>query len=299
MSEWNFETLEQMTPAQKASMQDFLPYLQTIAGELAAVKDRVRKLVTHWATDGHFKETILRQLLRRHLPESVLIGTGFVVNSFGASTEADVLVVDRNMPTLFKEDELLIVTPEAVKAIIEVKTRLRGRKELATAAKKLAKQKAHVLRHVRCKEVWAGLFVYDGTDGHEDILNALGDAKAESQCCINCVAFGGDTFVKYFSIAENEGGQSPSNAWHSFHDKELAPADFVASLIESLVPPNKDIGSFAWLSRRGGLDKRFYHEARSSASPVAFVQATDEKPSEKSNAESRMVESHSRKGEEP
>jgi hypothetical protein len=275
MIEWNFETGEQMTPEESAGPHNFMPYLRSITNELTAVKDRVRLLVPHWLTDGHFKEAILRQLLRRHVPESMLIGTGFVLNSFGPSTEVDVLVVDRSMPTLFKEDELLIVTPESVKAVIEVKTRLNGQSELSEAAIKLAAQKAHVQRHVKCKDVWAGLFVYEGLGNrHEDILNALGVARAAHQCCIDSVAYGADTFVKFFSIPEDQGGPAPSNAWHSFDDLELAPADFVASLIEALVPLGKDMGSFAWFSRRTGFTKRFYLEAKAASSPTAFALKT-------------------------
>lgn len=271
MSEWNFNTGQQMTPAESAALHDFLPYLQSLADELAAVKNRVRLLVQHWPTDGHFKEAILRQLLRRHLPESVLIGTGFVVNSFGPSTEADLLVVDRTMPTLFKEDELLIVTPESVRAVIEVKTRVKGLADLSKVAIKLAAQKAHVQRHVQCKDVWAGLFVYEGEDApHEEILKAVGEAKAHHQCWIDSVAYGADTFVKFFSIPEDKGGPRPSQAWHSFHDSGLAPANFVASLIEALVPPGKDMGSFAWFNRHKGIIRKFYMLGKPGSQPIAF-----------------------------
>ena len=96
-----------------AEKQYFISYLQSMTNELDSIRDRVRQLVKHWPTDGHFKESVLRQFLRRHLPESVTVGTGFVVNFEEASGEIDVLVIDRNMPTLFKEGELLIVTPES------------------------------------------------------------------------------------------------------------------------------------------------------------------------------------------
>jgi hypothetical protein len=272
MTNWNLTTGEQMTPEECAGQHDFLPYLRSITDELTAIRDRVRVLVPHWLTDGRFKEAILRQLLRRHLPETAMVGSGFVVNYFGPSTEADIIVIDRGMPTLFKDDGLLIVTPESVKAVIEVKTRLNGPSELREAAIKLAAQKAHVQRHVQCNDVWAGLFVYEGgNDRHEDILTALGEARATHQCCIDSVAYGADTFVKFFGIPEDQGGPAPSRAWHSFHDPNLAAADFVASLIEFLVPRGKDIGSFAWFARRGAITKRCYLESKPGASPAPFA----------------------------
>jgi hypothetical protein len=142
----------------------------------------------------------------------------------------------------------------------------------------LAAQKAHVQRHVQCKDVWAGLFVYDGlNDRHEDILNALGEAKAAHQCCIDSVAYGPDTFVKFFAIPEDRGGPAPSQAWHSFNDRDLAAADFVASLIESLVPADKDMGSFAWFSRRSGVDKQYFMFSKPGSQPKRFETRTEKK----------------------
>jgi hypothetical protein len=62
-------------------MPDFLAFHRSLCDELKAIKDRVRNLIQHWPTDGAFKESALRSVLRRHLPESVYIGTGFVVTT--------------------------------------------------------------------------------------------------------------------------------------------------------------------------------------------------------------------------
>ena len=105
---------------------DFLAYHQSLAAELNAVKDRVRHLIRHWPTDGSFKESVLRSVLRRHLPESLFIGTGFIVTATDCSTQIDLLIVDKEHPRLFWDGDLIIVTPEAVKAVIEVKTGLDG-----------------------------------------------------------------------------------------------------------------------------------------------------------------------------
>jgi len=250
---------------------NFVPYLQSLTDELTAIRNRVRLLVKNWPADGHFKEAILRQMLRRHLPESVLIGTGFVVNAFGPSGETDILVVDRDMPTLFKEGELLIVTPESVKAVIEVKTRLDGLAAICKAAAQLAQRKAHVQRHVQCKDVWAGLFVYEGTDDrHVDLLRAVGQARSETQAIVDCVAYGDDTLVKFSPVPESEGGRQPSNAWHSFNVPGVAAANFVASLIETLVPQRKDPGSFPWFGPPEGFERRYYLSTRPGAEPQRF-----------------------------
>ena len=114
--------------------KQFVPYLQSLTQELAAIQTRVRLLVQHWPSDGHSKESILRQVLRRHLPASVSLGTGFVVNYFEPSGEIDILITDDTMPTLFRDGELVIVAPESVRAIIEVKTSLSGPAAIEAAA---------------------------------------------------------------------------------------------------------------------------------------------------------------------
>ena len=171
--------------------KQFVPYLQSLTQELAAIQTRVRLLVQHWPSDGHFKESILRQVLRRHLPANVSVGTGFVVNFFGPSGEIDIVITDDTMPTLFRDGELVIVTPESVRAIIEVKTTLSGPAAIEAAAAQLAKRKAVVERHVQCDNVWAGLFVYasDG-DRHSDLLAALYNAWLQERATVDFVALG-------------------------------------------------------------------------------------------------------------
>ena len=120
---------------------DFLAYHRSLAAELNAVKDRVRYLIRHWPTDGSFKESILRSVLKRHLPESVFIGTGFIATATDCSKQIDVLIVDKDHPRLFWDGELIIVTPEAVRAVIEVKTGLDGPQRSTTLMTTLASNK--------------------------------------------------------------------------------------------------------------------------------------------------------------
>ena len=105
---------------------DYTSYHKSLTDELYSIKDRIRNLVKHWPTDGESKEAVLRSLLRKLLPESVIVGRGFIVASDRSSTQIDVLIVDARKPTLFRDGDLLIVTPDAVLGVIEVKTRLRS-----------------------------------------------------------------------------------------------------------------------------------------------------------------------------
>ena len=52
-------------------------YFQSLSQEIGALKHRVRHLIedAHWQTDGEWKETVVRQVLRRHLSSTDLAGT--------------------------------------------------------------------------------------------------------------------------------------------------------------------------------------------------------------------------------
>jgi hypothetical protein len=66
---------------------DELEYFRSITLELQALKNRVRHFIRdkHWLTDGEWKESVLRAVLRRHLPQSIGVGTGFVITQDGPS----------------------------------------------------------------------------------------------------------------------------------------------------------------------------------------------------------------------
>lgn len=114
-------------------------YFRSLTAEVEALRDRVRQLIEnrHWQTDGEWKESVIRQVLRRHLPASAQVGRGFVVTGRRTSHQIDVLVFDSAKPVLFRDADLAFVTPDAVLGAIEVKSRTTAG-TVATAAEKLA-----------------------------------------------------------------------------------------------------------------------------------------------------------------
>lgn len=103
-----------------------LQYQQSISAEFDAIKDRVRFFIedNHWGEDGHYKEVILINYLRKILPESVGVGTGFVKNNDGLLTnQIDIIIYDRNYPKLFSEGDFVILMPDSVLGIVEVKSK--------------------------------------------------------------------------------------------------------------------------------------------------------------------------------
>lgn len=94
----------------------------TIAVELESLSERVRCIVNHGPSVGTYRENLLQSILRKHLPERYHIATGFI---FGTNKQIDILIYDRvDYAPVFREGDLVVVPPESVRAVIEVKTEL-------------------------------------------------------------------------------------------------------------------------------------------------------------------------------
>jgi hypothetical protein len=112
-----------------------LKCLQSWADEFLSRADRVRNLIgdAHWLSDGHHKEELVRDFLRRHLPNSLRVSRGFICpveENLPVSPEIDILISDgeAELPW-FVEGGLTIVPPSAARAQLHVKTEL-GSSEL-------------------------------------------------------------------------------------------------------------------------------------------------------------------------
>src|SRR6266566_2474793 len=101
-------------------------YFRSLTAEINALKDRIRNFIgnAHWLSDGLWKESVVKAILRRYLPGAVGIGSGFVVTDNGPTTQIDVLVYDLTKPVLFRDGEFVIITADAALGFIEVKTRI-------------------------------------------------------------------------------------------------------------------------------------------------------------------------------
>ena len=107
----------------KRNAPDLERYHKSLALEIQFVRNRVRDLCNNNYESGAAREAILRSVLRRHIPTHLRIGTGFIATHESCSTQIDVLICDGAMPCLFRDETYMIVGPEPVRALIEVKTR--------------------------------------------------------------------------------------------------------------------------------------------------------------------------------
>lgn len=248
---------------------DLQAYHRSITAELHTLKNRIRNLVDHWPTDGEYKEVALRSVMRRHVPQSLMVGRGFVVNKDATSRQVDVLVADRSKPTLFHDGDLMIVTPDAVRAIIEVKTEIRTPSKWREAIQQIAENAAVTVKGRAVYPPWLGLFVFEGNDDNDEIiLDALEDVYGKTGIAINCVAWGKSGFIRFW-----EGGHLPVERdlnqygrWRSYKLKNLAPAYFLGNFLIHGAPENLESG-YAWFPLREGKE-----EYRRSDRPVTRVE---------------------------
>ncbi len=214
---------------------DLESYFRSLTAECETLKDRVRHLVNdaHWPTDGEWKESVLRSMLRRSAPESVTVGRGFVVNQDRCSTQIDVLIYDNSMPILYRDGDLVFVTPTACRGIVEVKSSTTAR-EFQRAAVKLAENAQFIRENSGDYHSFVGLFSYDirGNNGRA-ILDGLVDAAhGNSARLINHVSLGSSKLVKFWQ-ADPEGDQRrlSYNRWHAYHLERMAPGYFIHNLL--------------------------------------------------------------------
>jgi hypothetical protein len=212
---------------------NYLEYHKSLANELCATKNRVRNLIgdRHWLTDGEHKEAIVRKLLSAHLPESFNVGRGFVCYPDSTSNQIDIMIISKNKPTLFKDESLFIVTPDAIQAIIEIKTS-QTPFQLKASLDKLSNNVEKIRRYGN-RHCCAGLFIYDDNQGIEDVrvLRSLfKSANTQEERAINWVAFGPKWFFRFWNNGEDIQSRCTGPVWHSYELEDgLAYAYFLSN----------------------------------------------------------------------
>jgi hypothetical protein len=245
---------------------DFLEYHKFIAEELNATKDRIRNLIgdSNWQTDGEHKEAVLRKVLRNYLPESARVGKGFVcfknnyTNYNNNSTQIDILITAYDRPTLFKDGELVMVTPDAVQAIIEVKSK-------GTTLKKDLYKLSENIYSIRTKHnnrCLAGLFVYDNSEkpcDHTILKHLQSVANEDKKRVINWVAFGPNRFFRYWERGSDAASLCPGQVWHSYELLDgLAHSYFISNVIWDISQQSGNIDNntqYAWFPVEGGKER--------------------------------------------
>jgi hypothetical protein len=230
---------------------DVTSYFESLGQELGSVKQRVRHLIAdaNWQADGEWKESVLRQVLRRHLPASAVVGRGFVVTGVSATSQLDVLIHDGSKPVVFKDGDLAFVTPDAVLGIIEVKSRVNP-SQFGAAAGRLAKNIELIRLHPNTR-AFAGLFAFD-SDGENSAIyleRAAGAAPTWNER-LDFAAIGDSLFLKYWYL-DPETQRRMYQTWHSYRVPSLAPGYFVHNVVDAVSPESVFRNNEVWFPTAG------------------------------------------------
>lgn len=106
-----------------------IKFFESIAKEIEGKFRRISHILQKAnLKSGEYHEEILRSTLGNFLSARFSVKTGYIwLNDEKQSKQIDILIIDENCPFgyLFKEKDFAIVRPEAVVAVIEVKTVLK------------------------------------------------------------------------------------------------------------------------------------------------------------------------------
>ena len=104
-----------------------IEYFESFANEITSKFRRLQSIVGHPTTSGDYHEEILRTVLRNFLSKRFSVKKGFIyAGTDKVSKQIDLMVIDENSPAayIFQEGDFAIVIPQAVVAVMEVKTTL-------------------------------------------------------------------------------------------------------------------------------------------------------------------------------
>lgn len=207
-------------------MPNYMDYQQSISNELISIKDRVRNFIDdrHWGEDGRYKEIILSEMLKRHLPKNVSVGTGFVVNQDNITTQIDIIVYDNKYPFMFEQGDFVIVPSESVLGIVEVKS------SLDVAKSKTAVEKATENGRIIGKHIFNGIFAFDSNINFENFNNDLEKLIKDSEGILNHVCFGKNYFLKLWMVGIQKDNVEQHYSVYKLDD--LAFGYFISNLVE-------------------------------------------------------------------
>ena len=226
---------------------DVRQHFESLSNELNAVKNRVRHLLSgedynNWQTDGEWKESALRTVLNRHLPNSVEALRGFILTEDASSTQIDILLYDNSKPVLFRDGNLVFVTPDAVLGIIEVKSSIGSLQRLNRTLAKLADNTELAVNpnlggypHVN---FFSGLFAYENdlaNGGEGEILEGLYEsAEQDYHRVVNHVTVGSSVFARFWDRDPEEKNTGRYHRWHLYELQDLAFGYFINNVIHAV-----------------------------------------------------------------
>ena len=239
-----------------------IEYHKTTSRELLALTNKVRNFVTPRGEDGRYKEAVLKNVIKRFLPGKYEMGTGFVVKQTKnrgehlSSWQLDLIIYDNESPILFKEGDFVILTPDSVRAIIEVKANLLNQ-NVADIVRRANENGEFIWSGKEDKKFafFNGIFSFEGNNNFnisifiENVRNAnatLEEDKSFKKYKVNHISINENWFLKYWPDDENP---------HSLYNiEELSFSFFISNLIDILSHKSVRRNNFIWYAKNKELN---------------------------------------------
>lgn len=232
--------------------QNIQDFQKSITRELTLTKDRVEFLIgnANWGDVGRYKEAILRKTISQFLPSNLNIGTGFIIGNsdhqFGRngliSSQLDIIIYEDKSPVIFREGDFVIITENAVRAVIEVKTKILNYSNSNTngqdnALNKII-EKINLLRGFETfnpigvhRKKFVGIFSYEYD---QDLTSErVDEALRLSNGTVNHISLGPNKFIRYWG---NTNGLTPrpdyqGRCYIRYDLTELSFSYFISNLL--------------------------------------------------------------------
>ncbi|WP_291593367.1 DUF6602 domain-containing protein [Bacteroides sp.] len=236
-------------------MNNIRKFQESITQELDVVKNRVRNLIgdAHWGEEGRFKEVVLKNVLRKFLPNNLSVGTGFIIKATGLgdemkiSKQLDIIIYDNSLPLLFSEGDFIITTYKNVRGIIEVKSNITHNtlSNVISQFENSIKDFISDFKRVKSKKIFAGIFAFDFLEGNINSGN-IDDSLRNSRKIVNHISLGKNYFIRYWKnkdrLAIPVNGES--DFYNIYDIQDLSFSYFISNLIDIVC---------------GGLDDRYWY----------------------------------------
>ncbi len=206
-------------------MPNMVKYQQSIAAEFAAQRDRVRYFIddSHWGEDGRYKEILLADFLKSIVPNNVGVGTGFVRNAQGELTnQIDILVYKKDYPCLFQKGDFVILMPESVLGVIEVKSF--ASISVLTKKQKRADDKSVIEKCdkngeiIGLNSIFNGIWGYDSNISIRPFENNLRKQLTTCKGYVNHICFNSNVFCRYWRDGNPIDRYDDPRSCYSFYD---------------------------------------------------------------------------------
>ncbi|MGR3174159.1 MAG: DUF6602 domain-containing protein [Candidatus Scalindua sp.] len=220
-----------------------LEFQKSITKELDVIKDRVRNLIgsAHWGEEGRYKEEILKNTIRRFLPNNISVGTGFINTENDISKQLDIIVFDNTKPLLFSEGDFVITTPSNVLGVIEVKSN-QNVTELRETIFTFEQSVQILERNQNGNKRFYGLlsFDYDGEINTSTFKKVLSESKG----IINHMSLSRKKFIRLWQQSDGVRLDPPVSAENDFYNtyeiENLSFSYFISNLVHMIADDPDD-----------------------------------------------------------